>query len=373
MFNFSQLTRGLTGRASGSKEPASDDSLDAFGSEQVSPYRRPADGWAAGEAPPRPTLHRAVIGIIVLATLGLGGYVYYQWRQPSVQAASASLTIESMPAGADVIWGGERRGATPLTLSVAPGEHAFELVHGERRKTLTAVARAGAAVVHHVELIEPASAAIDASLRIVTEPPNLRVLVDGMAQGMSPVTLENVRPGKHAVRVLAPSGPITREVVVEAGKPASVIISTAPSAPAGPSAGWLSVAAPVTLQILEGGNLVGTSASSRILLPVGRHDLQLVNADLGFAERRTVQVTAGSSASIRVTMPTAPLSLNALPWAEAFVDGVRVGETPIGNHRVTIGTHEVVFRHPELGERRQTVTVGLKAPARVSIDMRKPS
>jgi hypothetical protein len=39
---------------------------------------------------------------------------------------------------------------------------------------------------------------------------------------------------------------------------------------------------------------------------------------------------------------------------------------------VRLGSHEIVFRHPELGERRQTVIVTLGSPARVSVDMRKP-
>ena len=54
------------------------------------------------------------------------------------------------------------------------------------------------------------------------------------------------------------------------------------------------------------------------------------------------------------------------------MDGTPIGETPIGNRAVPIGRHEIVFRHPELGERRQMVDVTLLAPARVSVDMRKP-
>jgi hypothetical protein len=88
--------------------------------------------------------------------------------------------------------------------------------------------------------------------------------------------------------------------------------------------------------------------------------------------QRVIDVKPGKGATIRVEMPSAPLSINALPWAEAWIDGVRVGTTPIGNHLVPVGTHEVVFRHPELGERRQTVTVSLKVPARAAVDMRKP-
>ena len=51
------------------------------------------------------------------------------------------------------------------------------------------------------------------------------------------------------------------------------------------------------------------------------------------------------------------MAVNALPWAEVSIDGERVGETPIGSVQVPIGTHEVVFRHPDLGERRTTATV----------------
>ena len=47
------------------------------------------------------------------------------------------------------------------------------------------------------------------------------------------------------------------------------------------------------------------------------------------------------------------------------------GEVSVGNLTLPIGPHEIVFRNPELGEQRQAVTVTLKAPARVSVDLRK--
>ena len=39
--------------------------------------------------------------------------------------------------------------------------------------------------------------------------------------------------------------------------------------------------------------------------------------------------------------------------------------------RITIGPHEILFRHPQLGEQRHAVTVTMKAPARLSVDLRK--
>jgi hypothetical protein len=38
---------------------------------------------------------------------------------------------------------------------------------------------------------------------------------------------------------------------------------------------------------------------------------------------------------------------------------------------VSLGSHQVIFRHPELGERRQDVTVTVQGPNRISMDMTK--
>jgi hypothetical protein len=335
------------------------DSLDAFGSE------RPRDRVRSLRVD-----SGVLLVILVMIAAGGAGFLWQTWRPFSVQAASGSLTIESDPAGAEVFMTGVRQGKTPLTLAVTPGVHAIELVYEGGRKALSAVARAGAAVVHHVELdpVAPSTAA----LRIVTEPARLRVRVDGKPVGRTPLTAENLRPGAHKVEVIGSAGTIERKVELRAGENASVIISAVESKPSTAPAGWLVVTSPVPLQLLEGREVLGTSLASRIMIPAGRHELRLANDALGISLPRVVEVKPGAVATIRVEVPRAPLSINALPWAEAWIDGVRVGETPIGNHLVTVGTHDVVFRHPEFGERRQTVTVSLKAPARVSVDMRKP-
>jgi hypothetical protein len=48
-----------------------------------------------------------------------------------------------------------------------------------------------------------------------------------------------------------------------------------------------------------------------------------------------------------------------------------MGQTPLGNLSVTIGNHEVVWRHPQLGERHQTVKVTAGAPVRAGMDLTK--
>jgi serine/threonine-protein kinase len=75
--------------------------------------------------------------------------------------------------------------------------------------------------------------------------------------------------------------------------------------------------------------------------------------------------------TVKLEFPNGTIALNATPWADVTIDGAKVGQTPIGNLPVTIGNHEVVFRHPDLGEKRQTATVTLTAPTRLSVDMRQ--
>jgi len=76
-------------------------------------------------------------------------------------------------------------------------------------------------------------------------------------------------------------------------------------------------------------------------------------------------------ARLSVALPNGALSVNAVPWAEVFVDGRSIGVTPLGAVAVPIGSHEVVWKHPQLGEKRRTVIVGAQTPARMTMDMSK--
>ena len=70
-----------------------------------------------------------------------------------------------------------------------------------------------------------------------------------------------------------------------------------------------------------------------------------------------------------IDAPMGTVHLNAQPWAEVWLDGQRVGETPIGNLAVPIGRHQFVFSNPELGEKRYDVLVTLLAPTHLTVDM----
>jgi hypothetical protein len=108
------------------------------------------------------------------------------------------------------------------------------------------------------------------------------------------------------------------------------------------------------------------------MLPVGHHDLEVSSASLGIQQRLSVEIQAGRTAKASVTVPNGSLSVNALPWANVWVDGQPLtGTTPFANLPVPLGTHELIFRHPQLGEHRETVLVTAKVPVRLVADLRK--
>jgi len=313
---------------------------------------------------------RLIAAAVVLVALTSGGTLAARkYLMPAeTVAAMGTLAVQTNPAGASVVIDGKQRGSTPLSLALEPGRHVLELVTEGDVRSVPITITPGGQVSQFIELPHAPSAL--GELQIRTEPAGAQVSVDGRALGKSPLTAEGLTPGPHTVVLENELGAVTQKVTIEAGTTASLVVPL--SAPRGaPVSGWITVNAPVDVQLYENQRLLGSSQTDRIMVPVGRHDLEVVNEALGFKATRVVNVTPGQVSSIKLDMPKAPVALNALPWAEAWVDGERIGETPIGSVSLAIGPHEVVFRHPELGERRVVTTVTLGTPAKVTVDMRK--
>jgi hypothetical protein len=125
------------------------------------------------------------------------------------------------------------------------------------------------------------------------------------------------------------------------------------------------------LDILENGVVVGNTRSPQLMMPAGPHALRLVNGALGFERTQVVRVEPGKVARVAITLPESTIHLNARPWAEVWIDGTSVGRTPILGLPLRIGTHQIVFRHPTLGEKTVSTVVRVDAPTRVTIDLRQ--
>ena len=127
---------------------------------------------------------------------------------------------------------------------------------------------------------------------------------------------------------------------------------------------------PIDLQILENGSVIGASGAP-IALAEGTHSLDLVNEGLAYRSKQTVAVKPGQMTSVQVSVPQGKININAAPWASVWIDGNAAGDTPLANVSLPIGAHEVLFRHPQLGEQRMTAIVKAEGVARVSASFQR--
>ncbi len=309
------------------------------------------------------------IAAILIAIVGIGSVATRSYLGAPKASATGTLVIATNPPGAQATVDGQPRGMTPLTLVLPVGPHTMVLRSGSADRSIPVTISAGAEVSQYIEL--PQVAATLGQLQVRTEPAGAKVTIDGVAVGTSPMMVLDLAPGDHAVTLDSALGSVKQTVTIESGMTASLVVPLGGASEGAPVSGWISVQSPIELQVYEGDRLLGTSRTDRIMVSAGRHEINIVNEALGYRASRVLQVAAGKIAPFAVELPKGTIALNAVPWAEVWIDGVKVGDTPIGNLSVAIGSHDVVFRHPELGEQRHTATVTLATAARLSVDLRK--
>jgi hypothetical protein len=213
-----------------------------------------------------------------------------------------------------------------------------------------------AAATKKVEATKPGS------LAVTTQPAGAHVMLDGKDVGESPILLDNVAAGKHTLTFITASGTVKKSIRMESGKPLSIEVPI--------YSGWIAVFSPVTLDIAENGKPIGTTEQGRLMLSPGRHVLTFSNHEMGYKTTQSVDIEPGEERSVSL-VPTGELGVNATPWAEVWLDGKKLGDTPLAGQRVPLGTHEVVFKNPQYPERRVTVTVTAAAPVTASVDFSK--
>lgn len=322
------------------------------------------------EESPREWRKAAAVAAVLVVVVSMAVFAGKRYFMPTPPAAgTGTLVITTNPSGAQALVDGMPRGVTPLTLDLAVGAHRLELRGPAGARIVPVTITAGAQVAQYIELPQEESGV--GQLMIRTDPAGARVTIDGVARGTSPVTVPSLPVGDHLVLLESELGSVKHSVTIQPGATAQLVVPLA--APEGlPVSGWVAVNSPIELQLFEKDRLLGSSRSDRIMVSAGRHEVDLVNEELGYRATRTVEVAAGKVAPIAVEVPNGTIALNATPWAEVWIDGDKVGETPIGNLPLPIGTHDVVFRHPDFAEQRHTATVTLKDVARVSVEFKKP-
>jgi hypothetical protein len=214
-----------------------------------------------------------------------------------------------------------------------------------------------------------------------TPDPGATVLINGQSAGVTPLQLK-IGPDTKSISVasLLPPVPKPDGIVgsmgqeprpIETGRGTAVSPRPASIAATPQPFGGIRLSSPIDLEVFEGDTRLGSSATGIVSAAAGRHELDLVNSLLGFRSRQVVEIKGGQVVPLTITPPNGRININAVPWAEVLIDGKSVGETPIGNLSIPLGEHEIILRHPQLGEIRRTALVRSDVITRVTANLER--
>lgn len=289
---------------------------------------------------------RNVAAAAAVAGLLVGGVALTRTLTASVAAASetGTLIVQTKPTGAQVLVDGTELGRSPVRLPLAAGRHVLEVRSGAASRHISFTVSEGAEFSQYLEFrntLEPAAESVRAT-----------------AGADGPIERTSTPLAVNALKRSTESSPrLTSAVSLPVAKPAW---------------GWLSVkSASSSLGVRIDGKPLGSSETGRIRMAAGEHEIELVDDAHAFRTLRVVSISPAKVTTLSVQIPAPGLvNVNASPWAEVWIGRQRIGETPLANVPVPAGRHEVVFRHPRFGEKRQSITVTAGTPVRVAVSMR---
>jgi len=280
------------------------------------------------------------------------------------EAAAGRFTINTLPLDVErlVRWSG-RAGVVAGLLAIVVGGGWFARTYWLK---LAASPKTSTAVLTSV----PAAPELrdrrrgrTGRLLVASEPAGARVLVDGRVRGVTPLTIDDLSVGSHLVVLDGNNGSVRRTVVVTSERAARITESI--------YSGWLKVFAPFELEITEDTRGIRLDERNQALLPPGPHNLWFENRALGYRETRHVEIEPGATASLSLDPPPSTLTVTATLPSGVRIDGEQVGDTPLTDHLVRLGTHDVIVTNAAAAERRFSITVTVK-PVRLDVDFSKP-
>jgi hypothetical protein len=272
---------------------------------------------------------------------------------------TGTVVFESLPSASEVLVDGALIGRSPLTTELPPGSHVVEFRQKNATRKMQIDVRAGQQTVSRLDW----SVAPTGRLTVRSDPAGARILVDGRERGVTPLTLDDLTIGAHTVVLQTAQGSVGRTVKITADQAALVSESI--------YVGWLKLFAPFEVQVAEGTRAIRLDEQNQIMLSPGPHELRFESRALGYRETHRVNIEPGKTMSLSLVPAPSILTVTSATPAVVLIDGLQVGETPLTDYQVALGTRDIVVRSAAGQERRYTRRVTV-APMRIDVDFSQP-
>lgn len=126
----------------------------------------------------------------------------------------------------------------------------------------------------------------------------------------------------------------------------------------------------VPVNAIIDGKDYGLTPIRNLLLMSGFHDVRVKNEEYLIDETQQIYIEPGTPYEKTLALGHfGTVNLNAVPWAEVYVDEKFIGQTPIANLRLTVGTHEVKFKNPKYPIKKRNINVEEGTTLDVSADL----
>jgi hypothetical protein len=295
----------------------------------------------------------------VLGVLSLTAVASADESDPAVIVITAG---DDATAGAAIRIDGEPSGNVPLRKTLTPGRHLIQV--GKRGfVTFSKWVTLGAGEVLNLPVVLQAQAPKTGSLLVTADVTGLPVRIDGELRGNTPLVVDGLTEGEHAVVIESPGDgyqQFSKIVTVRADERVTVEATLRIA----PDLGSLRVIASVPGAIISlDGEDIGVAPAARAGLTPGEH-VVMARATGYEPVEQTVTVIAGRErvVSLRFTTPSTDVARilvrASVPEAVVTVDGIDYGNPPVNIEPAEPGSHSIVVQAPGFREVRRTCTVG---------------
>jgi len=280
-----------------------------------------------------------------------------------------AIVVRSDPPGASVfIDGQEVSGLTPIELPHVSADETHE-IQVKKKGYETAVQTITLKADERRELPFELKQALSGGVRISSIPPGAKIYLNGTYMGDTPTSLSDLSPGKHTVKLVKEGYTAwEQEVIVRASDELDLPVVTLQEA-----FGKLNIHVTPWADVYYKGKKLGTTPLANIRLQEGTHKLVLKNPPLKIEKELRVKIMANQhikeSVDLREGIAKGKLKINVKPWADVYLDGKRVGETPLEPLELTPGEYFVLVKNEKLGKQKSSrVTIEPNKTYSVEVD-----
>jgi hypothetical protein len=162
-------------------------------------------------------------------------------------------------------------------------------------------------------------------------------------------------PEAAAEPALGSTAPTPEAPAEEPADPPEPDVVLSPSQPARPRPAVLAIDSAEAADVLVDGKRVG-AAPVKLKVSPGSHTVQLASASFGRAPLTKLNARAGESTAYREPFVLGRLNVSVKPWADVYLDGAKIGQTPLAGRPAAAGSHQLRLVAPS-GEKTLEVLV----------------